>query len=80
MGVMANDYTILSQNQTTEINPSGTGFQEVWAITYRVTAGPAKGTVGTINVPDSEHDADYVKSAIEEKIQTLADVASLGNG
>lgn len=75
---MADTYTIQSQNQSTEINPAGSGFIDVWQITYKVTSGPAKGTVATVSVPDSEHTADYVKAAIEDKISTLADVASLG--
>lgn len=77
---MASDYTILSQSQTTEINPAGSGFMQVWEITYRVTAGAAKGTVGTLQVPEEDHDAEHVKAAIEAKIAQLHDVASLGNG
>lgn len=77
---MASNYTILSQNQNTEINPSGTGFMNVWNVTYKVTDGPARGTQGTVTVPEEDHNADYVGSAIEAKIAALADVASLGNG
>lgn len=73
-------YNIMSQTQTTEINPSGTGFQDVWAITYKVLSGPAKGTVATINVPESEHNSEYVDAAIRDKISTLANVAGLGGG
>jgi len=74
---MADNYTVLSQKQNVQINPSGTGFQDVWDITYRVTDGPSKGTVGTVSVPDEDHNADYIRTAIEEKIQSLDSVANL---
>lgn len=74
---MADNYTVLSQKQNVQINPSGTGFQDVWDISYRVTDGPSKGTIGTVSVPDEDHNADYIKTAIEEKIQSLDAVASL---
>lgn len=74
---MADNYTITSQKQATELNPNGTGFQEVWEITYRVTDGPSKGTVATVSVPEDQHDADHVKAAIEDKISSLDSIASL---
>ena len=74
---MADNYTVLSQKQNVQINPSGTGFQDVWDISYRVTDGPSKGTIGTVSVPDEDHNPDYIKNAIEEKIQSLDAVASL---
>lgn len=76
---MADTYNILSQKQTSTINPAGTGFMEVWEITYKVTSGPANGTVATVQVPDDEHDAAHVKDAIETKIQALNAVAQLGS-
>lgn len=74
---MADNYTILGQKPNVAINPAGIGFQEVWEITYRVTSGPSKGTVATVTVPDSDHNAKYVKQAIEDKIKHLDDVAAL---
>jgi hypothetical protein len=75
---MASNYTVLSQSQSVQINPAGTGFADVWEITYKVTSGPAKGTVATVSVPEEEHNADYVKAAIEDKISALEDIHSLG--
>lgn len=75
---MASDYAILSQKQNVQINPAGSGFENVWDITYRITAGPANGTVATVTVPDADHNANYVKNAIEAKIATLNAVANLG--
>jgi hypothetical protein len=76
---MASDYQVLSQSQSTELNQAGSGFQDVWNISYKVLTGPSKGTVASITVPDSEHDAATVKSMIEDKIQTLNAVANLGS-
>ena len=74
---MADSYTVLSQKQNTTINPAGSGFIDVWDISYRVTSGPSKGTMGTVSVPEEDHNADYVKKAIEEKIAALDAIAGL---
>lgn len=74
---MADTWRILSQKPGTEINPSGTGFEEVWNVSYQVTDGPAKGTIGTISVPEEDHNAAYLKSAIDEKVASLNEIASL---
>lgn len=77
---MANNYTIQSQSQGVQINPAGTGFEDVWEVTYKVTSGPAKGTVATVSVPAEDHNADTVQAAIEAKIADLEGVANLGSG
>ena len=74
---MADLYTIVSQKQTSTFNPAGTGFIDVWEITYRVTDGAGKGTVAVVQVPDEDHNAAYVDKAIRGKIATLNEVASL---
>jgi hypothetical protein len=71
-------YSITSQSQSTEINPAGNGFIPVWNVTYKVTSGPATGTVGSIQFTEDQHTATHVKAAIETKIAALSDVASLG--
>lgn len=71
-------YEILSQAQTTEIDPTGRGFREVWEITYKVIGGPANGAIGRITVQDSDHNAAYVDRAIKSKIAALHSVADLG--
>lgn len=75
---MADTYTILSQTQDVVINPAGTNFDDIWNITYKVTSGPSRGTVGTLKVPESDHNAQYVDAAIKAKINALSGVASLG--
>lgn len=74
---MAKDYVILSQKPDVEISQTGVGFEDVWRITYRVTDGPAKGTVGTVNVPDSDHNAAYVNQTITDKLKDLHEIAGL---
>jgi hypothetical protein len=49
----------------------------VWEITYKVTAGPSKGTTATLTVPEEDHNATYVAKAILEKIADLDKVAGL---
>lgn len=77
---MAGNYTIQSQSQTVQVNPAGTGFENVWDITYKVTDGPARGTIATVTVPAEDHTADAVKAAIESKIADLNAIALLGKG
>lgn len=76
---MASNYTILSQSQSVQINPAGTGFEDVWEITYKVTSGPATGTVATATVSNDDHNAAAVQAAIESKISDLEGVANLGS-
>lgn len=74
---MADNYKVLSQRPDVQISPQGLGFQDVWHITYQVTSGPSKGTVGTVTVDDADHNAAHVKKAIEDKLTHLNDIASL---
>lgn len=80
MLVMASNYTIVSQSQSVQINPAGTGFEDVWEVTYKITEGPARGTVATATVPEEDHNAATVQAAIESKISDLEAVANLGKG
>ena len=75
---MPETYQILSQAPTTEIDPTGRGFQEVWEISYKVIGGPASGTVGRITVQNSDHNAAYIDRAIKAKLAALHDIANLG--
>jgi hypothetical protein len=74
---MADIYKITGQKQSVRINPAGNGFDDVWQITYSVTAGPSKGTNGELEVTEDDHNAKYVDQAIRDKIATLHEVASL---
>lgn len=65
------------QRQSTQLNASGTGFTDVWEITYQVDSGPATGTQGTIRVPQEFYSADYVKSQIDGAVAALDAVAGL---
>lgn len=74
---MADNYTITSQKQNVQINPAGTGFEDVWDITYKVTSGPSKGTTATVSVPEEDHNAQYVAKAIMAKIADLDAIHAL---
>lgn len=74
---MADNYTIVNQRPDVELSDTGVGFQDVWRVSYRVTDGPSKGTLGTVTVSNDDHNAAYVKQAIEAKIKHLDAVASL---
>lgn len=74
---MAANWKILSQTQAPEISPTGTGFEDMWTIKYQVTAGPSKGTIGQVQVPEEDHNADFVSDAINAKVADLDAVASL---
>lgn len=65
------------QRQTTELSPAGTGFRDVWEVTYEVTQGDAAGTVGIVRVPAESYSADTVAAAIEDQVAHLHNVASL---
>lgn len=75
---MAQIYTVTSQRQDTVINPAGTNFDDIWEIHYKVTSGPARGTVGVVKVPEADHNPDYVDAQIRAKIDSLTGVANLG--
>jgi hypothetical protein len=74
---MADNFTIVSQRQNTQISPAGLGFIDVWEITYRVTDGPSKGTTATVTVPEEDHNAAYIKQTIADKIAQLDAIHSL---
>lgn len=68
---------VTSQNLTTTISESGTGFESVWEVRYRVDSGPAQGTTGLVRVPAAQYDAAIVKSAIDAQVYHVHNVASL---
>lgn len=75
---MADSYTITSQAPDMELNNAGTGFINGWKVTYKVTSGPANGTIGSVFVSDDNHNAKDVGSAIAAKISDLGEIAQLG--
>jgi hypothetical protein len=75
---MAQDYQVLNSVQRMNLSPSGSGFENVWEVTYKVTSGPARGTVATVTIPAADHNAEYVDDAIREQITNLHGVFSLG--
>lgn len=65
------------QRQSVQLNPAGTGFHNVWEITYQIDSGPAQGTTGMVQVPTEFYTADYVKQAIDAAVEQIDKVAGL---
>lgn len=65
------------QRLTTQINPTGTGFSDIWEVTYMIDTGPASGTQGTVRIPTSQYNAETVKATINDLVSTQHNVASL---
>ncbi len=76
---MADMWRIVPQGQrlSTELSPAGAGFHDVWEVTYEVTDGPAKGTVGMVKVPSETYSAEAVKEAVDAAVEHLHNVAGL---
>lgn len=75
---MADTYRITDQHETPDLDASGRRFVKVWEVSYEVTSGPAKGTVGMVTVQPADHTKAYVDQAIRAKISTLHGIAGLG--
>jgi hypothetical protein len=65
------------QRLTTQISPNGTGFTDVWEVTYMIDSGPAMGTEGTVRIPQSQYSTEIVKAAINAQVATQHGIASL---
>ena len=65
------------QRLTTQISPSGNGFQDVWEVSYQIDSGPAAGTEGIVRVPVAQYNAEVVKATINEQVTHQHNVASL---
>lgn len=65
------------QRLTTQLTPAGTGFTDVWEVTYMIDDGPAQGSTGQVRVPASQYNAETVKATINAQVQHIHNVASL---
>jgi hypothetical protein len=65
------------QRLTTQLTNAGTGFTDVWEVTYMVDSGPAQGTTGQVRIPAAQYNADVVKATIDAQVQKMHDIASL---
>ncbi len=76
---MAAQWSIVPQGQrlTVELSPGGTGFVNVWEITFRVTDGPASGTTSSVRIPAEQYNAESVKAAIDALVGHMNAVAGL---
>jgi hypothetical protein len=74
---MAEMWEIKSQVQETQISDTGPGFETVWVVTFRITSGPAVGTIGKVNIPVSQYNAQTVKDTITAAVFHIDAVANL---
>lgn len=76
---MADTWVIVPQGQrlSTELSPAGVGFRDVWEVTYEVTSGPAKGSVGMVKIPAESYSAEAVQEAVDAAVYHLDQVAGL---
>lgn len=65
------------QRLTTVLTNAGTGFTDVWEVTYEVDSGPAAGTTGQVRVPAAQYNAETVKAAIAAQVSHQHNIASL---
>lgn len=68
---------VTGQRLTTQLTNAGSGFQDVWEVTYQIDSGPATGHVGQVNIPAAQYTADVVKVAIANQAANLHAVANL---
>jgi hypothetical protein len=75
---VAETFKLVSQTQTSEVNPAGTGFHTVWNVRFEVTSGPARGSQAILQFPEDEHKADIIGKAIADKVSDMTAIAALG--
>lgn len=69
---MADKYTILSQRETTDMQP-GMGWRDVVLVTFQ----SAGGSIGTVKIPVAKYTAEYVHDQIEPYAEELDKVSQL---
>jgi hypothetical protein len=74
---MADTWHIVHQEQRTVLAAGPTGFAQVWEIQVHVDSGPALGHDITVEVPSERHNAEYVRGAIDAKVNNLNEIAAL---
>lgn len=74
---MADTYRIEEQREVPDLNRSGR-FVNVHEITYEVTNGPAKGSIGMVKVQQEDYNDKYVDAAIRAQISAKHSIAGLG--
>lgn len=65
------------QRLTTQINPSGSGFEDVWEVSYAIDSGPGRGTQGLVRIPASQYNAETVKATINALVSHQHNIAAL---
>lgn len=65
------------QRLSTQLSAAGTGFTDVWEVTFQIDSGPAQGTQSMVRIPVEFYNADYVKTQIDKAVLAIDAVAGL---
>lgn len=65
------------QRLTTQLTNTGTGFTDVWEVTYQIDSGPAAGSTATVRVPANQYSPEVVEATIGAQVMKLHGVAGL---
>lgn len=71
------DYILKAPHQDTELSESGTGFNRVWEVPYKIISGPATGTEGYVRIPAAQYSPDIVGAAVEHAVKVHQEVMNL---
>lgn len=73
-------YHIIGNAMTieTQLNPAGTGIEDVHVIPYVIDSGPAQGSRRVVKVPVSQYTPAGVKLAVESDLDNTHQIAQLG--
>lgn len=74
---MADNWHVTSQRETEQLNPAGTGFEQVWVVTFTVDTGPSAGTSASVVVPAAQYNGPYVSDQIDAKVAAMDAIAGL---
>jgi hypothetical protein len=74
---MADDHEVTKVTQENQLADEGQGFRPVFKVNYKVTKGPAQGTVGHVLIPANNYDAETVKATLASAVKKHQEVHSI---
>ena len=74
---MADTWSVTSIRQETQLSDNSDGFRPVFKVGYRVTSGPAQGTVGHVFIPAADYDENVVGGAIQRIVEQHQRISNL---
>ena len=74
---MSDTWSVTGIRQETQLSDNSDGFRPVFKVSYKVTSGPAQGTVGHVIVPAADYDEDVVGGAIQRIVEQHQRISNL---